>query len=268
MKMIQNIIITLFAIASVINAYDIASNFSFIKNEIVNKSYHLDTQTEVNGLYFRYTDKMWFFYSKKYDYLLIHETGKPTVQEGAKQYTGSKSFDSIKIANLCVSFGNNISGDNTLNPLANKTFCLRANTMSALYEKFDTNHSLWFAYFPKYDYILIHETGKPTVQEGAYQVYNASSVFGGINMPKDMFGNYLNVLEIGSETSNNSSESNNSSAGSSSSEGNNSSAGSSSSEGNNSSTGLIFPPQVPDINTSSSSSGIETPPQVPNINNQ
>jgi len=243
MKRVLYILVSTFFSLNILFAFDIAANLEYIKSEITGKSYNLDSTTELNGLYYRYTNTMWFFYSKKYDYLLIHETGKPTVAQGAKQYKGSSSFDSIKIENLCVSFGNNISDDTTLDALANQKFCLRNDTMSALYEKFDDTNNLWFAYFPKYDYMLIHETGKNKVEDGAYQINSVSSYFGTIVMPKDQFGNYLNIIEIGVVNNNEESSSVSSSESSSTSGGSETAP---SVDSNDSS--LPVPPSTPSLN--------------------
>jgi hypothetical protein len=230
-----------FSVFNFLNGYDIKSNLDFVKNEILNKKYSLENKKEFNGIYFRYTDKMWFFYSTQYDYLLIHETGKEKVSEGAKQYiNASKYFDSLEVKNLCVIFGNNTSGNSELNVLSNKKFCLNNTTVSALYEKFDTENNLWFAYFPKFDYMLIHETGKNKVSDGAYQIANVSSFLGKIIL--DSKNN--NVL-IGTIAENNTTTESNST--------------------------IETPPSVPNIdinNTTSENneSGLLLPPSVPNVN--
>ena len=203
----------------------------------------------VAGLYKYYdpSNKLWFLYMPKINYLLVHETGKAKTSEGAT-IVNPANFQSLTAQSM-VSFGNYIGSDSRLDPLSGETFKIDDN-MAGLYDYFDPTNKLWFLYMPSLNYLLIHETGKAKTSEGA-QIVKIADYFQKIEVVKDPYGNSTGSIKFISKSGC----------------GNGSSSSSSSASSSN---GVDFPPQPPNLGSSSSGAsssngGVQTPPQVPQL---
>ena len=261
----------------------LAIDKSAVIQELNCKTYSFNGEMAGIYKYFNPTKKDWFLYMPKLNYLLVHETGKSKVSEGA-QTVAVTDFESLT-ANSNVAFGSYIGSNDRVAGLSNNTFNID-DDMAGIYKYFDPTNKLWFLYMPKLNYLLVHETGKTSTADGAITI-DVAEAFQEITVLKDPFGNTIGSIKfiakngctsnssssMSSESSSSTSSEASSSSSSTSSEASSSSSSESSSSSSSvssssSSTGLETPPSVPDLNTStgsSSSTGIETPPKVPTI---
>jgi hypothetical protein len=124
------------------------------------------TNDQLAGIY-KYVDasaKDWALYMPETDYLLMHQTGKSTVAEGAIMIPTS---DFISISSVSPYVFGEYTGDKTrANVLSNTTMKID-DTMAGIYNQFDTQNKLWFFYMPQENYLLVHETGKTKIEDGA-----------------------------------------------------------------------------------------------------
>jgi len=163
--------------------------FAIDKDSVVDKlsSQTYSIEDDLAGVYklFDPASNLWFLYMPKLNYLLIHETGKNKVADGATSIPVT-DFTSIKVQNGAIVFGDYLGDDYRAELLANSSFTFDGE-MAGIYNKFDTQNDLWFLYMPKLNYLLVHETGKVTTAEGAITIDTSS--FQSIEVTRDPFGN-------------------------------------------------------------------------------
>lgn len=181
--------------ASVILALLTSCSFGFnLNNALIKLAGHqFDMSDSLSGMYKNYdtTNKKWFLYMPANNYLLVHETGKTTTALGAIQYNPTSVFASKpEMNNLSVIFPDKATSSTSEDIIAlqNKTFELNSN-LAGFYKEFDQTNKVWFLWMPANNYLLIHETGKNKVSDGAVVVNIANTFKDGINFLKDPFGN-------------------------------------------------------------------------------
>lgn len=191
--------------ASIMLAFLSSAVFGFDIDDALAKlsGQQFQMDSALGGMYknFDTTNKKWVLYMPTNNYLLVHETGKTTTVDGAKQFNPSTTFVSKPtMENLSVAFPTKATSvtDVDIVLLQNQTYSLNSN-LSGFYKNFDTTSKLWFLWMPVNNYLLIHETGKNKTADGAVVVNIANTFEGGISFVSDPFGNPVgNTIQFGS----------------------------------------------------------------------
>ncbi len=154
---------------SIIGLSLIASSLLAIDQETVVEDLSCKTFTTNDALagvykYYNAEAKDWALYLPEANYFLVHETGKSTTAEGA-EIINTADFSSINSSGAIVL--GEYTGTNTRAALlANSTMSI-TDSLAGIYNRYDAANNLWFLYLPQSNYLLVHETGKTLVSDGA-----------------------------------------------------------------------------------------------------
>ncbi len=136
------------------------------------KTFTINDQLAGIYKYVNPTAEDWALYMPQANYLLMHQTGKNTLAGGA-EVIPANDFTSITSTSPIV-FGE-YTGDNArAGVLSNATMKID-DSLAGIYNQFDPVNKVWFLYMPQNDYLLVHETGKTKVADGALVVDIASN---------------------------------------------------------------------------------------------
>lgn len=154
---------------SIIGLSLVASSLLAIDQETVVDQLSCKTFTTNDALagvykYYNAEAKDWALYMPQANYFLVHETGKAKVSEGA-EVIPTTDFSSIDSSGA-IKLGNYTGTNTRVAPLSNSTMSI-TDPLAGMYNRFDAENNLWFLYMPQNNYLLVHETGKTLVADGA-----------------------------------------------------------------------------------------------------
>ena len=135
--MIKKLIYSILFISVSLFAFDLPS----AQSKLDNTTFKVNDSIAGVYKYFDSTQKLWFLYMPNLNYLLIHETGKATVAQGATIIDVS-DFSSISVnTNGSVSFGTYSGTDTNALSLSDNTYTID-ESMAGLYNYFDSSNKL------------------------------------------------------------------------------------------------------------------------------